>query len=301
MYVEYKYDDRDRLDQVRENGVSSGPGLLADYDLDAISRRTSISRGNGTTTVYHYDGISRLSGIDQDLASTSRDLSLGFQYNPASQVIQRTVSNDAYSYFSTTQNRSYQADGLNRYSQVGGVTFDYDGRGNLRFDGLRNFSYDLENHLLSVSGAALTTVNLSYDPLGRLLTSASAGTTTGYLYDGDRLVGEYNGSTLLHRYVHGAGVDEPLVWYEGAGVENRRWLHADHQGSVVAASNGAGVGAVYAYSAYGEPAYDYWGGQPLPVHRADHVAGGEALLLQGARVRSAPRPIPSDRSGGIRG
>lgn len=34
---------------------------------------------------------------------------------------------------------------------------------------------------------------------------------------------------FLRRYVHGPGVDEPLVWYEGAGVGagSRRSLHAD--------------------------------------------------------------------------
>lgn len=92
--------------------------------------------------------------------------------------------------------------------------------------------------------------------MGRLWTSTSGGTSTRYLYDGDRLVAEYEGSVLKRRYVHGAGVDEPLVWYEGSSLDDRRWLHGDHQGSVVATSNGAGVGTVYAYSAYGEPAYD---------------------------------------------
>jgi len=38
--------------------------------------------------------------------------------------------------------------------------------------------------------------------------------------------------TPLRRYVHGSGVGEPLVWYEGAGVGagSRRYLHADHSG-----------------------------------------------------------------------
>src|SRR5690606_31260035 len=103
-------------------------------------------------------------------------------------------------------------------------------------------------------------LSLSYDPMGRLLRSTSGGTTTRYLYDGDRLIAEYNGSTILRRYVHGAGIDEPLVWYEGEDLSDRRWLHANHQGSVIASSSGAGVGTIYAYVAYGEPAYDSWSG-----------------------------------------
>jgi RHS repeat-associated protein len=253
-YVQYTYDGLDRMDQVRENGASSGPGLLADYGYDMLDRRSNLARGNGTTTTYYYDGISRLSSLVQDLASTADDVTFGLGYNAASQVTQRTVSNDSYSYFSLPQSKSYTPDGLNRYASVSGVTFGYDGRGNLTSDGSRTFTYDLENHLLTVGGSGSLT--LTYDPLGRLLTSG----TTRYLYDGDRLVAEYNGGTLQRRYAHEAGIDEPVVWYEGAGLSDRRWLHADHQGSVVATSDGAGEGTLYAYGAYGEPAYDNWGG-----------------------------------------
>jgi RHS repeat-associated protein len=257
-YVQYTYDGLDRLDQVRENGASSGPGLLADYSYDMLGRRTNVARGNGTMTTYYYDGISRPSSIVQDLASTADDVTFGLGYNAASQVTLRSVSNDSYSYFSLPQSKSYTPDGLNRYASVAGTAYGYDGRGNLTSDGSRNFTYDLENHLLTVSGSA--SLNLSYDPLGRLLTTASGSNTTLYVYDGDRLAAEYNGSTVLRRYVNGAGEDEPLVWYEGSGLSDRRWLHTDHQGSVVSTSDGAGQGTLYAYGAYGEPAYDNWGG-----------------------------------------
>jgi RHS repeat-associated protein len=77
------------------------------------------------------------------------------------------------------------------------------------------------------------------------------------VYDGDRLVAEYNGAgSLLRRYVHGPGVDEPVVWYEGAGVGagSRRYLHTDHQGSVVAIADAAGtVLGVNRYDPYGVP------------------------------------------------
>ncbi|MGB5103060.1 MAG: RHS repeat-associated core domain-containing protein, partial [Steroidobacteraceae bacterium] len=60
--------------------------------------------------------------------------------------------------------------------------------------------------------------------------------------------------TVQRRYVHGAGVDEPLVWYEGASVSSasRRYLHADHQGSIIATSNAAGARLdTGTYDAYG--------------------------------------------------
>lgn len=58
---------------------------------------------------------------------------------------------------------------------------------------------------------------------------------------------------MLRRYAFGAGVDRPLVWYEGTGLTTRNTLHADELGSVIATSNGSGAGTLYSYSPYGEP------------------------------------------------
>jgi RHS repeat-associated protein len=78
---------------------------------------------------------------------------------------------------------------------------------------------------------------------------------TRFLYDGDRLILEYNSSGVVQRrYVHGANLDEPMVWYEGATLSaaNRRYLHADHQGSIIATSNAAGTKLdLGTYDAYG--------------------------------------------------
>ncbi|MDP3391904.1 MAG: RHS repeat-associated core domain-containing protein, partial [Methylococcaceae bacterium] len=55
-------------------------------------------------------------------------------------------------------------------------------------------------------------------------------------------------------YVHGPGVDQPLVWYEGAVTTNKTWLYSDHQGSIVATANSAGTStATLSYGPYGEP------------------------------------------------
>ncbi len=73
--------------------------------------------------------------------------------------------------------------------------------------------------------------------------------------------------------MHGPGVDEPLVWYEGAAVSasTRRYLHADHQGSIVAASLASGaMQQVRSYDAYGVTAtanslrFQYTGQAAIP-------------------------------------
>lgn len=60
---------------------------------------------------------------------------------------------------------------------------------------------------------------------------------------------------IQRRYVFGPGADEALVWYEGAGTSDRRWLAADERGSIVAVTDGAGntIG-VNSYDEYGIPA-----------------------------------------------
>jgi RHS repeat-associated protein len=69
-------------------------------------------------------------------------------------------------------------------------------------------------------------------------------------------VAEYNSSgTVLRRYVHGMGDDDPLIWYEGAGLTDRRSLQTDHQGSIVSIANSTGtLLTIDSYDEYGIPA-----------------------------------------------
>jgi RHS repeat-associated protein len=80
--------------------------------------------------------------------------------------------------------------------------------------------------------------------------------TTRFAYDGVDLVAEHNGSnTLLRRFVHGPGVDDPIVWYEGSGTSDRRFLQTDERGSVTTVTNSSGgVIATNSYDEYGIPA-----------------------------------------------
>ena len=63
---------------------------------------------------------------------------------------------------------------------------------------------------------------------------------------------EYDGANnLTRRYIHGPNVDEPLVWYEGTA---RRYLHTDHQGSIVLVTDAAGNALkINRYDEYGRP------------------------------------------------
>jgi RHS repeat-associated protein len=112
--------------------------------------------------------------------------------------------------------------------------------------------YDLENRLTSATGTY--NASLTYDPLGRL-SQTTGGSITNFVYDDDRIAMEYDGGgTLLRRYAFGTGGDNPIVWYEGSslGISNRRYLHSDQEGSIIAVTDGSGNKlAINVFDAYG--------------------------------------------------
>jgi RHS repeat-associated protein len=108
---------------------------------------------------------------------------------------------------------------------------------------------------------------LGADPLGRF--NHSWYNNDDFDYDGHNLIVHRSGSTgpAYERFVHGPGADEPLMAVAADG-SNRRFLHADERGSIVALSDSAGnVVAVNRYDEYGVPAsgnsgFFQYAGQP---------------------------------------
>ncbi|WP_333897154.1 RHS repeat-associated core domain-containing protein [Brevundimonas aurantiaca] len=175
-------------------------------------------------------------------------------HRQAGQVISRSVSNAAYRFNDHVNvTRNYAVNGLNQYTSAGPANFTYDANGNLTSDGQGGtYVYDVENRLIAGPNGA----SLVWDPLGRLFQSSSNSQgVTRYLYDGDKLTAEYDGSgQMLRRYVHADGSDTPLVWFEGSGVTAPQYLYVDHQGSITARTDASGaVVAVNTYDEYGIP------------------------------------------------
>jgi YD repeat-containing protein len=265
LTVNYTYDALNRVDQIGEAGVFTGVNLIADYAYNAQSRRVSLGRGpNQPTTTYAYTLASRLAGLNHDLLS-GPDANWAYAYTPAGQLASRTLVS-AYEWSVPALSDGYSRNGLNQYTSVDGTAFSYDARGNLINDGVRRFCYDVENRLIGAAPDATdpcvspSTAALAYDPLGRLRSYVANGTTTEFLYDGDRLIGEYVGAEVVRRYVHGPGVDEPLTEYrrQTDGTYARHALIADRQGSVIASIDSTGAATIYRYGPYGEP--DTWTG-----------------------------------------
>lgn len=251
FFVNYDYLTTGEMTKVRENGASSGIGILATYAYDDLGNRTSRTLGNGSVQNYGYDPVSRLTSLTADLAGTTNDLTIGtISYNPASQITSAPRTNDAYSWTgSVSVNRPYSSNGLNQYTVAGPASFTYDARGNLTSDGTTSYAYSVENELLTATGS----VALSYDPLMRLTQVTSPSSTMRFLYDGDHMVAHYDAAgALQYRYVFGPGADEPLLQYNPSGV--RTWYSADERGSIIADSSDSGaLAGVLTYDEYGIP------------------------------------------------
>lgn len=63
--------------------------------------------------------------MTHDLTGTATDQCLTFGYNPASQIITRTSSNDAYASAPAPElTRSYSINGLNQYTSIAGTAHE---------------------------------------------------------------------------------------------------------------------------------------------------------------------------------
>jgi RHS repeat-associated protein len=251
--MSFAQDGLDRMKAVYQGGIGSTFNLTT-FAYDGAARLQSLTRRQGDATTYGYDNVSRLSSLADTFVGGAGNVTSMFLYNSAQQLRQESRDNDSYAFPTSPVSKNYERNGLNQYTSVSGTAYSYDANGNLTSDGSTTYAYDTENRLVSASGAKNAT--LTYDPLGRLFQVASGSAATQFLYDGDELVAEYSGSGgLLRRYVHGAGIDDPIIWYEGSDLAQPRYVHSNRQGSItgIAATNGALL-AINRYDEYGVPA-----------------------------------------------
>ena len=256
-YVEYFHDQLDRSYRIRLSGST-----LLWMNFDNIGRLDSIHRNynrNGALTDYNYDGIGRFSNKTEDLVGSSADLTTLVSYNPASQVVTRQFSNNQYQYIADEyRSGAYEVNGQNQYTSVDGKIVDHDENGNLKRDDNRYYTYDQENRLIAMTGSGVN-ATLTYDPMGRLFEvyNSATGKRRQFVYDGDAMIAEYStssSSSPVARYVHGDGMDVPLVEFESASTGGRRFLHRNYQGSIIAVSDQSGnIQSTNTYDAFGIP------------------------------------------------
>ncbi|WP_299327098.1 RHS repeat-associated core domain-containing protein [Parasphingopyxis sp.] len=223
---------------------------------------------NHTVQQNSYDPVSRVSSVFQELTGgAANDLTTDFTYNPPGQIATRSRTNSAYVYDGQTPGTtSYADNGLNQYTSVtppgsGAITPSYDGRGNLTgYDG-STYYYDALNRLVRVEIDGQNT-RFTYDPLGRLYRIDAPGTADDrrFLWDGDVIISEHadTSTDVLRRYAYVPGsLGAPMLTIEGPGtaIADRRYLHRDERGSVIAIANATDgtMESINTYGPHGEP------------------------------------------------
>jgi RHS repeat-associated protein len=120
-----------------------------------------------------------------------------------------------------------------------------------------NYYYINDERLKQVTSGS-NTYDLKYDAVGRCVKRTLNGTTTYYIYDGEKPVVEYNSSgTVIARNVYGKGVDEILTRTE-TGINGGQpfYYGDDHEGSVthLLDRNGNKI-EIYKYDVFGAPTF----------------------------------------------
>ena len=157
------YDQLNRLKQL----ATSQTGYL--YTFDNAGNRKTASEYNGRSVAWNFDGIYRLTGETITGAAGNANGTASYVLDPVG-------------------NRDIATSSIPGLSPIGG-TFNaddelasesYDSDGNVTASGGKTFSYDTENHLMSMNGGA---VNILYDGDGNRVAKIVSGVTTRYLVD----------------------------------------------------------------------------------------------------------------------
>jgi RHS repeat-associated protein len=94
------------------------------------------------------------------------------------------------------------------------------------------YTWDIRGRLKTVAMPNGETVNYNYDALGRRTSRTSSNQTTNFVYDGQDVVQDKQGSNNVN-YLNGLGIDDKLK------VDNKYFLK-DHLGSTIGLTNTSG-------------------------------------------------------------
>ncbi|MBU2540802.1 MAG: hypothetical protein KJ593_02770 [Candidatus Omnitrophica bacterium] len=269
IVTKYVYDSLNRLIDITDALDQN----LAHFNYDELSRRTGLDLANGTSSSYAYDLASRLVSLDSysytydnagnRLTMTDNDGTHNYTYddiyrltNAAHPQPENPAENYAYDSVGNRNPASYTYNDANRLLEDDEYTYTYDDNGNLISKTNKStlettsYIYNLGNQLISIDFPNSTSVQYTYDGLGRRIEKNVNGTITRYIYDNEDIIAEYDGTnTLQAKYLHGPGIDEPLNIERGGQTY---WYHVDGLGSITALTDDTGtVVQTYLYDSFG--------------------------------------------------
>jgi len=237
-----------RLSGISFNAASAANETLTSDDADRFLSRLD---GTGKNETYTYDAADRLTAGSVTAPTPSYTETYG--YNSADFITAKSGEPTAADNWAASNTGAMNQIGTLTPSGGTGRTYTYDANGNVLSDGVRSYTWDAENRLLSITEISTGHVSsFTYDGLGRrvAISETSGGTTavTGYLWCGDTICSAYSG-----------GITTDLYQPEGEqrrsnGVTTDYYYETDHLGTVTAmtSNTGATLGTLTT-DAYGLP------------------------------------------------
>ena len=279
------YDDSRRPTRV-DHVLGATVQTRLEHGYDRMFNRTYEGRGiNGGGVTegdnYGYDELYRLTTFERDVpAADLGNLGQGQQGELRQYEIDGVQNWQKL--IVDGQATTIQANSVNEYTNFGGDTPTYDGRGNMITSGGTpniTYRYDFLNRLREVEDVgASKKLEYVYDAHGRRVAVRRTGVTpipeipdnTEFVYDGIQVIEEraIMQGGLARRFVMGRSLDEPVRldvdgFYPGTG--SSFYYQQNPLGSVMAIGDGA-TGAVverYGYDAYGMPVVQDGLGMPV--------------------------------------
>jgi RHS repeat-associated protein len=249
-YVDYTFDEMNRMTDVRLNGSMSS---AAHFSYDELSRRSALTFGNGAVTNYGLEWNDDLTSLEHAF-NASDTVTFTYGFNAVHQLTSQSMTDDSFMWHpGSSATIGFTANDVNEYTEVNSVSYSYNGNGCLTNDGTWAFDYDAENHLLSASATDIS-ASYTYDGSHRQIQKEVNSAKTRFVYDGWRRIADYDGSDVLqNRYVYGVGLDEPLIQVSSSGTLT--YMHADRLGSIICTTDGSGnVSNERKFSMFGRPA-----------------------------------------------
>jgi RHS repeat-associated protein len=286
LTVNYVYD---AVGNVTGINNAAGGAIWTGNTVDPLNRWTQFTLGNGVVTNYVYDQSTTymLKNIQTTSSKGTSIQNLGFTFNSAGQLTQRTDG-------SLTENFKY--DGLNRLdtAQVVGnatkftVSYDPTVNGNINSATLAGtYSYD-PNHPHAVNGLAgvsntgkSTTTDsssIAYNGENKILNIANGTYQDNFTYgvEGNRFRVDFNtsgtwtmskfyignsefgyntsNSVIYKRTLITAPTGVCAVYQDSGGVKTFYYIHTDYLGSWLAITDSTGsLKNHYSYDAWGRP------------------------------------------------
>jgi RHS repeat-associated protein len=237
-----------RLSGISFNAAPASNETLTSDDADRFLSRLD---GTGKNETYTYDAADRLTAGSVTAPTPAYTETYG--YNSADFITAKSGEPTAADNWAASNTGTVNQIGTLTPSGGAGRTYTYDANGNVLSDGVRSYTWDAENRLLSITEISTGHVSsFTYDGLSRRVsiseTSGGTTTATGYLWCGDTICSAYSG-----------GITTDFYQPEGElrhsnGVTTDYYYETDHLGTVTAmtGNTGATLGTLTT-DAYGLP------------------------------------------------